>query len=494
MLRTDAYKFSMAQAGFPLREETFYFSFRTGGYQFVSIDLAAGVRELIEDLVAPSDAATKFLVEHDYDMTHAMRDALVGSVRIRAVPKGTWVFEREPILTITGPSFLVSFLEPMLIWFNYPIQLATAAKKRTRDEGSKDDAIGSTDAAIYGDATCDEHRDLMVETLAKILGREPKIEVDRDGYFERVRATVEQLVDAAGGDPSRIFEVGMRSAVCMEQHRIALAACKAAGVEATSNVALAFELGMKPVGTMGHEHVQRWGDDLSAFRAMRDTRHGVPSYLLDTFDTIESGLPVALRVMRERAHPCAVRYDSGNKVTQYLIACEMFREAGFAPIHIIEDGLDLALTQKFEELRRFTNLPPDQQIYGYGGSIVAQPMQIPHIRDRVSAVYKLSETSREPRMKFGNEQGLGKTSLPGRPVIWRRLRGDGPLGIIGQEGEPVPADCICLNGREEAMDTLQLQNQQMFDDAAARSPFTPSEGTRHLMDQLANNREKPSCQ
>jgi nicotinic acid phosphoribosyltransferase len=217
---------------------------------------------------------------------------------------------------------------------------------------------------------------------------------------------------------------------------------------------------------------------------MRDMRRGVPSYLLDTYHTIDSGLPMARRVMQERPHACAVRYDSGNKVIQYLIACEMFREAGLAPMHVIEDGLDLEITCRFEELRKFTGIPPEQQVYGYGGYIVAQPGGYRHTRDRVSGVYKLSETSGEPRMKFGNEKGLGKVSVPGRPVIWRRLRGDGPLGVIGQAGEPVADGCVCLNGNPEAHDPLQLLTDQMFSDAAARTPFMLSPGSQALVDQL----------
>ena len=57
---------------------------------------------------------------------------------------------------------------------------------------------------------------------------------------------------------------------------------------------------MIPVGTMGHEHVQRWGADAPAFMAMRDMRCGSPSYLLDTFDTMGSGIAAALTVMRQR--------------------------------------------------------------------------------------------------------------------------------------------------------------------------------------------------
>ena len=182
-------------------------------------------------------------------------------------------------------------------------------------------------------------------------------------------------------------------------------------------------LDMQAVGTMGHEHVQRWGDDLQAFRAMRDMRPGAPSYLLDTFDTIVSGIPAAVQVARERAHPFSIRYDSGDKYAQYLYAHGAFDREDLRPIHIIEDGLDAEATARFEELRRFTGVASDHQIYGYGGYLVSRSWRNPLTRDAVAAVYKLSSTSGAPRMKFGNERGLGKVSIPGEPVVWRRLPG-----------------------------------------------------------------------
>lgn len=189
---------------------------------------------------------------------------------------------------------------------------------------------------------------------------------------------------------------------------------------------------------------------------------GAPSYLLDTFDTMGSGIRAALDVMRQRPHGCSIRYDSGNKFIQYLHACELFRDAGLQPAHVLEDGLDVEMTRHFEQLRAFTEWPAEDQLYGYGGSIVATPMTNPLSRDRVSAVYKLSETDGEPRMKFGNETGVGKQSVPGRPVTWRRLRGDGPIGIIGQAGEPVPDDYVLLSGNPEARELLRLCNVLEF--------------------------------
>jgi nicotinate phosphoribosyltransferase len=273
--------------------------------------------------------------------------------------------------------------------------------------------------------------------------------------------------------------------VCVEQHRIAVAACRAEGVMRTSDVALARELDMIPVGTMGHEHVQRWGADLPAFQAMRDMRSATPSYLLDTFDTMGSGIRAAVEVMRERPHPCAIRYDSGNKFIQYLHACEVLREQRLEPTHVLEDGLDLEATRHFEKLREFTDWPAQAQVYGFGGSIVAAPMTHPLTRDRVSAVFKLSSTGGQPRMKFGNESGMGKQSVPGRPVVWRRIRGDGPIGIIGQAGEPAPEDYVVLSGNPEALEQLKLCNVIDFRRVAALSStqrsVTLSDSTQALI-------------
>ena len=484
VLATDAYKFSMAQAGFPLRPETFYFSFRRGGLQVVPIDLVAHVRRLVATL-STSDEELAFAAQHGYGLSDAMRAALADpdALQLTAVPKGAWVYEREPILTVTGPSFLVSWLEPMLLWLNYPIQLATHLRT-CKAEGKAPEPEVLT-------ATCEEHA-RIIEAVAADVGIDVTVIREDDAYAERVRAAVAGLVDAAG-DTNRIFEVGMRSAVCTEQHRIALQACRDLGVLKTSNVELARELGMIPVGTMGHEHVQRWGDDLSAFLAMRDTRTGAPSYLLDTFDTMGSGIKSALAAMRGRPHACSIRYDSGNKFIQYLHACELFHEAGLQPAHVLEDALDEEATRHFERLREFTSWPAERQVYGYGGYIVAKPMTNPLTRDRVSAVYKLSETAGQPRMKFGNETGLGKQSVPGRPVIWRRLRANGPLGIIGQADEDVPENYVRLSGNDDAMTQLRLCNIADFERALRLAKddrrVIHSDETAALVDQLRRPQE-----
>jgi nicotinic acid phosphoribosyltransferase len=263
--------------------------------------------------------------------------------------------------------------------------------------------------------------------------------VDEEGYASRVRDRARAIAKAAG-DGARIFEVGLRAAATMEQHLIALAACKEAGITRTSNVLGAKKLSMIPVGTMGHEHVQRFFSDEAAFRAMKERRAQRSSFLLDTFDTLQSGLPAALEIMAEdpAAHD-SIRYDSGDKAAQYAVAVERARAIGVRPVHVIEDGIGEEDVRRFEALRDASGVKPDEQFYGSGGWLVSQTEgpdpKTALTRDKVAAVYKLSKSGKRAVMKLSNDPG--KVSVPGVPVAWRRVRGDGPLGMIAQEDEPV---------------------------------------------------------
>jgi nicotinic acid phosphoribosyltransferase len=251
------------------------------------------------------------------------------------------------------------------------------------------------------------------------------------------------------GNPARLFEVGLRAASCLEQHLLALDGIKAAGLTRTSHVWGAQRKGLVPVGTMGHEHVQRYGSDEAAFRAMVERRHQRSSFLLDTFDTITSGIPTAYRIIAERpGQRDSIRYDSGDKVAQYRFAASEAKRLGLRPVQILEDSFDAPLTRQFEALREEVGWKPEEQVYGYGGYLVAQTANTPLTRDRVSAVYKLSQTGAQATMKFGNESGSGKQSLPGRPVLFRRRAGasSGAFGVVGQEGERPPQGYELLTG------------------------------------------------
>lgn len=426
LLMTDGYKFSMAEAGWPLRPETFYWSHRRGGPQVLPFDAAAEVAELLPHATREE---LEWLAANGYECGGGFKAAMErhASVRISTLPKGAVFFPREPILSVSGPSALVSWLEPLVLTWNWRVQVASVA-------AFAPDQL----AAAVGTVTCERQKELTLQALAAVGVAAPRITVDADGYRERVRAKAVELVQIVK-DASRIFEVGLRSASCMEQHLLALEALKSAGVTRTSNVYGARTLGMVPVGTMGHEHVQRYGSDDAAFRAMAERRPNRSSYLLDTYDTVRSGIPAALALIAERkGEGDSIRYDSGDKVAQYRFAAAESKRLGVRPVQILEDGFDAELTRKFEALREEVGWAPHEQVYGYGGYLVATTSGSPLTRDRVQAVYKLTQSGKRPTMKFGNETGAGKQSIPGRPVLFRRVNGQGPVGIVGQEGEAAP--------------------------------------------------------
>jgi nicotinic acid phosphoribosyltransferase len=151
----------------------------------------------------------------------------------------------------------------------------------------------------------------------------------------------------------------------------------------------------------------------------------------------------------DRRRGDSIRYDSGDKEKQYRFAAAEAKRRGLRPVQILEDSFDAPLTRRFEELRQEVGLMPEEQFYGYGGHLVAVPSGSPLSRDRVAAVYKLSETARWPTMKFGDEASGGKDSVPGKPTVFRRRTGEGAPGLIGQQGETPPPGYFSLTDSGE---------------------------------------------
>ena len=211
VLMTDGYKFSMAQAGFPLRPETFYLALRQGGPHYLPFDFGQVVQVLFGNVETPNPQVMAFLSQHGYDLTPAMLHAFVeGRCEVWSPPAGSWVGNGEPILTVTGPSFKVSWLEPLAIMFRFPIQVATAAMN------------GET---VFR-CTCDSEAEIVQVVLDRIGRRAHFIEVDSEKYHAAARQNAEAVRAALNGETHRAFEVGMRAATCMRMHQIALEACK----------------------------------------------------------------------------------------------------------------------------------------------------------------------------------------------------------------------------------------------------------------------------
>ncbi|MCK5689261.1 nicotinate phosphoribosyltransferase [Myxococcota bacterium] len=415
VLMTDGYKFAMAQAGFPLREETFYLSFRRPGWYFIPFDLEALILELCPSETTPTEK--QYLETNGYALNTAMSAALQAKPKIHAAPQGSWIYGREPILTVTAPSFLTSWLEPLAIWLQYPIQVASAALL----EGKRSFVC-----------SCDDEAAITRLTLQAAGINDAEIRVDAAGYQQRVRQNAKALIQSLDGDSHRLFEVGMRGATCMQMHALALSTLAGLEIKQTSNVYLAQKLGLTPVGTTGHEHQERWDNDVNAFRANRDMRPQAPSYLFDTYDTEQIGIPAALQVIRESPErACSVRFDSGDQLHQL----QLFLDAGVTPTFVFMDSINPQKAALLEDYCKRHGVPAKRRLYGAGGFLVGKAAATDLQRDRVAAVYKLSQSGELPVMKFSTPS---KSTLPGRPCIFRRRGSIGPAGLIGQQGEMPP--------------------------------------------------------
>ena len=410
-LLTDGYKFSMAQAGAPLRPETFYLAFRHGDPLLVPFDFAEVTRLLRPRLANMSER--NFLGTHGYTMSHSMEAALQGALVVEAVPKGTWVAPLEPVLHGSAPSFLASWLEALTIAFNFPMQIATALHNGERE---------------FDASCCDEAA--IIELVADTLGITGVTTTPRPiEYAEAVKQRGLGVIEALKGEASRAFECGTRAMTCLQMHRLALQTLKGLGINRTANVLLAYELYMVPVGTTGHEHQQRWLKDETGFRAIRDMRPEPPSYLFDTYDAIKLGIPAAITVMLEAlSRRCSVRFDSGDQVAQFLAFMQARGEHGTKPFFIFMDGYTAERTAEMERL--CDEHGEADRIYGFGGYFVCAADWMKYTRNAVAAVYKLTQTGPFPVMKFAGS----KSSVPGKPVILRSASG---ASLIAQLGETV---------------------------------------------------------
>lgn len=422
-LLTDGYKFAMAQAGFPLRHEVFYLHFRKGGPLYCPFDFRKVVNLLRPRL--PNSREQGFLLANGYGLTPAMETALNGDISVKGVPRDSWVNPQEPVLTLSGPSFLVSWMEALAISFQFPMQIATAIKDGVRNF----------------DATCDDEAEI-IRLVAEAMGVTLSSVTANEAEFRHgVRDRLLRLRDALNGDINRAFEVGTRSMTCYQHHRIVLEECKAAGITRTANVQGAYDLYLVPVGTTGHEHQERHGKDIDGFRAIRDLRPEPPSYLFDTYDPIHSGIPAAIQTMLEdRTRRCSVRFDSGDQDHQLRLFVEANREYGFPNLfYLFMDGYDDIRVRSMDATAFGYGIPAEKRHYGIGGWLVIDPGISPYSRNTIAMVFKLCQTGgpgydgvtgcRNVRKYSGSK---GKASLGGRPIVVVGISG---VRWIAQEGE-----------------------------------------------------------
>lgn len=124
-----------------------------------------------------------------------------------------------------------------------------------------------------------------------------------------------RIVKAAKG--RAIMEFGARRAHNFDAANYGARATYIGGVAGTATTYAGQKFGMPVLGTMAHSFVQSFDNEYDAFLAYAKTYPDSCTVLLDTYDTLKSGLPNAIRVAKEYLEPNGyrmqgVRIDSGD--------------------------------------------------------------------------------------------------------------------------------------------------------------------------------------
>lgn len=149
-----------------------------------------------------------------------------------------------------------------------------------------------------------------------------------------------RVVQAAQGDS--VLEFGLRRAQGPDAGIFGARAAIIGGCDATSNVLTGEMYGIPIKGTHAHSWVMSFPDELTAFRAYAKFFPTSCMLLIDTYDTLKSGLPNAITVFDElRAQgyePTGVRLDSGDLAYLSREVRQRLDAAGYPNVKICASG------------------------------------------------------------------------------------------------------------------------------------------------------------
>lgn len=226
--------------------------------------------------------------------------------------------------------------------------------------------------------------------------------------YQTLVATRTARIRDVAGSTARLLEFGTRRAFSPQASLWAARAALAAGMDATSNVLAALQLGQKPSGTMAHALVMALtaiqGSEDQAFTAFHRYFPAAP-LLIDTYDPIAAAKMLAERVRSGEMELAGIRLDSGDLV-------ELSQK-----VRSLLPGVAIFVSGDLDEWEIAKLKAAGACIDGYGlGTrlVTGTP---------VNGVYKLVEIDGIPVMKHSS----GKLTYPGRKQIFRCFAGKNVL-------------------------------------------------------------------
>ena len=271
---------------------------------------------------------------------------------IYAIPEGTPIFPNEPILTVRGPIIQAQFIETMIL--------------------------------------------LSINHQSLIATKSNRI------------------VRAANGRP--VLELGARRAQGADGAILGARAAYIGGCKGTACTISDRDFNVPALGTMAHSWVQTFDSEYEAFKKYAELYPENCTLLVDTYNTLKSGVPNAIKVFKEILipkgyKPGAIRIDSGDAAYLSKKARKLLDEAGLHETKIvISNSLDEYIIKDL----LIQNAPIDS--FGVGERLITSKTE-----PVFGGVYKIVAVEKEgqmiPKVKISNN--IEKITNPGSKQVYR---------------------------------------------------------------------------
>ena len=219
----------------------------------------------------------------------------------------------------------------------------------------------------------------------------------------------------ANNTKAAVLEFGLRRAQGPDAGIYGARAAIIGGCAATSNVIAGKMFDIKVSGTHAHSWVMSFEDEITAFRKYAELYPDNCLLLVDTYNTLKSGVPNAIKVfdeLRAKGHePVGIRIDSGDLAYLSNQARKMLDEAGYPNAIIcasgdIDENVLIALNSQNAKI----------DTYGIGTKLITS-----FSNPSLGGVYKLAAIEKDgvlvPKIKISNT--IEKVTNPGLKKVVR---------------------------------------------------------------------------
>ncbi|MGM0624553.1 MAG: nicotinate phosphoribosyltransferase [Bacteroidota bacterium] len=248
--------------------------------------------------------------------------------------------------------------------------------------------------------------------------------------FQTLIATKASRMKLMAGE-KQLVDFGLRRAQAAGGYYASKAAV-AGGFNATSNVRAGMDFNIPVSGTMAHSFIQSYDDELCAFRDYAATYPDDCVLLVDTYDTLKSGVPNAIKTGKElekKGHKLkGIRLDSGDLA---YMAKESRRQLDKAGLDYVKIAASNQLDEHVIKSLMEQNAPID--FFGVGTSLVTGNPDA-----ALDGVYKLSFAGGKPRLKLS--ENVEKITLPHMKQVYR---------LMGTDGNFLGADVVSLRDEKD---------------------------------------------